>query len=125
MNGNDTSSISHNVTEESGDEADETSSVGSYSITDTTSRSATPTNKPSKRGKKRKKKLNINKPPKPLYTFHCSIKKDHGQPLFGAQFNHHLKEGQPKIFAAILIWMRIIILVHGPMMMNKENLYYQ
>jgi hypothetical protein len=82
---------------------DDTSSIGSASTTDnTSSRSETPV----QRGQKRKGRFsNRRKTPKstskPLYKFTCFIKEDHGQPLFGAQFNHHLKDGQPVVFACV------------------------
>ncbi|XP_017769491.1 PREDICTED: polycomb protein EED-like [Nicrophorus vespilloides] len=88
-----------NLTEESGDDLEETSSVASTSTTDTTSRSATPVNSVRKR-RRGKRKGSLNKAQQ-IYKFTCNIKEDHGQPLFGAQFNHHLKPGQPMIFAAV------------------------
>ncbi|XP_064876678.1 polycomb protein eed-like [Oncorhynchus nerka] len=37
------------------------------------------------------------------YSFKCvnSLREDHGQPLFGVQFNWHSKEGDPLVFATV------------------------
>nr|CAD7430406.1 unnamed protein product [Timema monikensis] len=78
---------------------EETSSVGSVSATENTSRSATPNQSLKRVGRKRKKQSKTTM--KLQYKFMTFIKEDHGCPLFGAQFNHHLKEGQPLIFAAV------------------------
>nr|CAD7457021.1 unnamed protein product [Timema tahoe] len=78
---------------------EETSSVGSVSATENTSRSATPNQSLKRVGRKRKKQSKATM--KLQYKFMTFIKEDHGCPLFGAQFNHHLKEGQPLIFAAV------------------------
>lgn len=32
--------------------------------------------------------------------FRCYLKEDHGQPIFGTQFNPFLKKGQPLMFAS-------------------------
>ncbi|VVD05697.1 unnamed protein product [Leptidea sinapis] len=83
----------------SDNEADDTSSVESTSNTDNTSRSETPTNSRVKKRRRGKKKS--TKPVKPPYKFNCSAKEDHGRPLFGCQFNHHLGEGEPQVFAVV------------------------
>ncbi|CAK9818938.1 Polycomb protein eed-A [Anthophora plagiata] len=81
--------------EDSENDSDQTEcSIGSNS-TAGTHRSDTPTrNARYKRKGRRRSKTTKYKPcaDKPLYKYCCSVKEDHGQPLFGVQFNHHLKE---------------------------------
>lgn len=33
------------------------------------------------------------------YLSRCYLKEDHGQPIFGVQFNQYLRDGQPLVFA--------------------------
>uniref|UniRef100_A0A1B6LV29 Polycomb protein esc n=1 Tax=Graphocephala atropunctata TaxID=36148 RepID=A0A1B6LV29_9HEMI len=99
MKPNQTNSEVSTNTEDSGDDADETSSVGSGTTDNTSSRSETPTNK-GRKGRRGRQKV-VNKTSKFGYKFTCSVKEDHAQPLFGVQFNHLLKEGQPMIFACV------------------------
>ncbi|XP_003490784.1 polycomb protein EED-like [Bombus vosnesenskii] len=90
--------------EDSENDSDETEcSIGSNS-TAGTHRSDTPTRSARYRRKGRRRSKTAKYKPctdKPLYKYCCSVKEDHGQPLFGVQFNHHLKEGEPLIFASV------------------------
>ena len=40
----------------------------------------------------------MSSPPPPCLS---SFQEDHGQPLFGVQFNWHSKEGDPLVFATV------------------------
>ncbi|XP_017484582.1 PREDICTED: polycomb protein esc [Rhagoletis zephyria] len=82
------------ASEESDEDKDETGSVGSTATT-TTSRSKSPGNRKALQSRKKAKKI-----VKPLYKYTCHLREDHGQPLFGAQFNHHLSKEQA-IFASV------------------------
>ncbi|MGH0166823.1 UNVERIFIED_CONTAM: hypothetical protein FKN15_051048 [Acipenser sinensis] len=83
----------------SGDENDDAVSIESGTNTE---RPDTPTNTPNAPGRKSWGKGKW-KSKKCKYTFKCvnSLKEDHGQPLFGVQFNWHSKEGDPLVFATV------------------------
>ncbi|CAG0887499.1 unnamed protein product [Darwinula stevensoni] len=80
------------------DDLDETSSVGSVSTAGNTSRSDTPIRRARQQ---RKMKRKAGESCKLHYKFTCYGKEDHGTAIFGVQFNYHLKEGQPVIFATV------------------------
>ncbi|CAD6998196.1 polycomb protein esc [Ceratitis capitata] len=88
------SNITVNSEEESDEDKDETGSVVSTATT-TTSRSKSPGNRKSSKTRKKKKKI-----VKPLYKYICHLREDHGQPLFGVQFNQHLIK-EHAIFASV------------------------
>ncbi|KAM6094847.1 EED protein, partial [Psophia crepitans] len=83
----------------SGDENDDAVSIESGTNTE---RPDTPTNTPNAPGRKSWGKGKW-KSKKCKYSFKCvnSLKEDHGQPLFGVQFNWHSKEGDPLVFATV------------------------
>ncbi|XP_055302918.1 polycomb protein eed-B [Sitodiplosis mosellana] len=99
----DENSINTDLTFESGDENDDVISLTSTSNTDTTSRSrsGTPTNKVANGNKRGRRKSKTPKVVKSTFKFKNFVKEDHGAPLFGTQFNHFLKPGQPLIFASV------------------------
>lgn len=81
--------------EGSDDDKDDAASVVS-SATTNTSRSKSPSNRKPKSRKKRKH----SKSSKPSYSYSCHLREDHGQPIFGAQFNQYLSKKQA-IFASV------------------------
>ncbi|XP_055713298.1 polycomb protein EED-like [Phlebotomus papatasi] len=95
--------VTQEVSDESAEEIeiDDSSSLASTSTTDTTSNSETPTAASKRRRGRKAAKAKAAKTPKQLYKFSSSVKEDHGQPLFGTQFNLNLKKGQPNIFASV------------------------
>ncbi|XP_067623945.1 polycomb protein esc-like [Eurosta solidaginis] len=81
------------ASEETDEDKDETGSVGSTETTNT-SRSKSPGHRKTLKSQKAKKIV------KPLYKYTYHLREDHGQPIFGAQFNHHLCREQA-IFASV------------------------
>ncbi|KAK2186830.1 hypothetical protein NP493_187g00037 [Ridgeia piscesae] len=81
----------------SGDEIDDSLSVTNSSIADESSRSETPTQTG---GRRRRGKSKYNKC---RLQYKCTnyLKEDHGQPLFGVQFNYNTRDGDPLIFASV------------------------
>jgi len=93
------------------DREEETSSIGSASVSEATSRSETPVGTgstvgnagASKRGRKGRRKGPHLTGRSPKLQFKCVgyLKEDHGQPIFGVAMNHHLGEDQPTVFATV------------------------
>ncbi|XP_030636077.1 polycomb protein eed isoform X1 [Chanos chanos] len=83
----------------SGDENDDAVSIESGTNAE---RPDTPTNTANVPGRKSWGKGKW-KSKKCKYSFKCvnSLREDHGQPLFGVQFNWHSKEGDPLVFATV------------------------
>ncbi|XP_023301699.2 polycomb protein esc [Lucilia cuprina] len=78
------------------DKDDDIMSVMSTTTTTTTSRSKSP----SFRHNKIHRKVRPPKIVKPLFKYICHLREDHGQPLFGVQFNHFLSN-EHAIFACV------------------------
>ncbi|KAG1667113.1 Polycomb protein EED [Nymphon striatum] len=85
--------------DDSPDENDEISSIGSCSTNDNIStRCETPTNRGKGRGRGRWSKYKNTK-----LHYKCTqyLREDHGQPLFGVQFNHHIRDSDTLLFATV------------------------
>ena len=95
-------------------EVEETSSIGSTSVSEATSRSETPlgggptvqgstTGGTTKRGRKNRRKGHHSTGRSSKLQYRCVgfLKEDHGQPIFGVSVNHHLGPDQPTVFATV------------------------
>jgi len=96
-------------------EVEETSSIGSTSVSEATSRSETPlgggptvqgsssTGTSTKRGRKNRRKGHHSTGRSSKLQYRCVgfLKEDHGQPIFGVSVNHHLGPDQPTVFATV------------------------
>jgi polycomb protein EED len=94
----------------SDDEIDDSlSTVTTGSVADDNSHCETPTNVNNsgscKNRRKRLNKANSNVPAggRCRFKYKCTnfLKEDHGQPIFGAQFNYHTRPGDPLILATV------------------------
>jgi len=84
--------MTHNLLQE------ETSSVGSASTIDNSAKSEAATLKRKKGRRGRKKKVNVVNT---LFKYTCHMKEDHSSEIFAVNFNHHLRDGDPYIFASV------------------------
>ncbi|TMW51453.1 hypothetical protein DOY81_003478 [Sarcophaga bullata] len=78
------------------EDRDDEMSIMSTTTTTTTSRSRSPNSRLNKTSRKGRPTKIV----KPLFKYNCHLREDHGQPLFGAQFNHNLSN-EHAIFACV------------------------